>query len=143
LQQILHPTFLFSHSMNRPARNLIYLPIFFCLLLITFVNTSIANGTSADPEKLISLALMQLESNELDRAMLNFRAAINQTQISTQAATHVRAYLGIADIKRIRQEFDSSYHYLEKSREILQSPDFQQTPLMADYHHKLGATYLD
>jgi tetratricopeptide (TPR) repeat protein len=102
-----------------------------------------AESKPAGPEKLFQLAIRQYNTNLHDSALLNFRQYVLQTQKTNHIAGQANAYLHIADIKRIRQEFDSALFFLNKSRILLQQGDNPEDELWADYYHKQGAMFLN
>jgi CHAT domain-containing protein len=130
--------------MKRNAYSISFLIGIHCALcLFTSMSVIGAETKPAGPEKLFQLAIKQYHANLHDSALLNFRQYLSQTQNANHIAGQANAYLHIADIKRIRQEFDSALFFLDRSRILLQQIDNHDDELWADYYHKQGAMFLN
>lgn len=114
----------------------------YVLLAAPYAGTLAAQEVSSGPDQLLKTASRQFNNNELDSALINFRTLAYESEKNQDLENLIRAYLYIADIKRMGQEFDSASFFLQNTKELLYQAKIPDDVLWADYYHKEGTLLL-
>lgn len=94
-------------------------------------------------EQQLSIAKQLFESNELDSSLVIFRILTQHPDSEDNLKLKVTANLYIADIKRIKQEFDSAFYFSEISKKLLENSKQINNDLWAEYYHRNGSIFLN
>ena len=84
-----------------------------------------------------------LEANDLNPAFYNFHLAAKGFEESGELKNLIRSLLQMSDIKRIRQDFDSTELLLKQSWDVLNEAGKGYEALLADYYLKSGTLKLN
>jgi len=94
-------------------------------------------------EQQLSLAKRLFDANELDSSLAVFRVLSHHPINEGNFQLKVIANLYLADIKRIRQEFDSAFYFSGISKKLLENSHRTNEALWAEYYHRNGSILLN
>lgn len=100
-------------------------------------------GQQLSTEEQINKAKHLFEANELDSSLVIFRKITSYPQIDENFTYKVVSGLYMADIKRIKQEFDSAFYFSNSSKALLENSNLTNDGLWAEYFHRHGSILLN